>query len=180
MSSYTFSKHNKKYIHEKKSEELSDIAVSLYEQLQSQKDKHAFSSGEFVVIYFQKNIQNKFKASIPQLQEYLQVDDSEEAELQRELKALSDPQKVLSEARKKWKHLQKFVYYIPKAMQAIGFLKRNRILVAHPSPIFLNKVEEKIEQMETSYGEYNFPMIKQFIISMRKVLKEILNLNTRI
>ena len=46
---------------------------------------------------------------------YLQVDDSEEAELQRELKALSDPQKVLSEARKKWKHLQNFVY-IPKAI----------------------------------------------------------------
>ena len=118
--------------------------------------------------------QNKFKASIPQLQEYLGVDDSKEAELPRELKRL-DPQRVLSEARKKWKHLQNFVY-IPKAMQAIGFLKRDRIPVAHPSPIFLREVEAKIEQMETSYDEYSFPIIKEFIISMRKVLEENLEL----
>ena len=39
MSNYTFAKHNQTYI--KSSEELSDIAVSLYEQQKSEKDVYA-------------------------------------------------------------------------------------------------------------------------------------------
>ena len=39
MSNYTFAKHNQAYI--KSSEELSDIAVSLYEQQKSEKDVYA-------------------------------------------------------------------------------------------------------------------------------------------
>lgn len=134
----------------------------------------------------------KYKfVSIRQLLNYLN-DDSKK--LPEDLNLSEDDSKrILEEARQKWIDLCRNVlefpsdwesktgqgwdiddgsHNIPDVIRAIGWLKQDRIPIAHPSPVVLRKAEEKIVAMKDSYPSNQFGIIKKFIsTSMRAMLE---------
>ena len=114
------------------------------------------------------------------------LDDSKK--LPQDLKRLSDPQKVLEEARKKWINIHVChnilvnqwifnrlrikigqVWDTESKVQEIlndyqdYWLKQHRIPVAHPIPVILQKAEKRSCQWQNGYPPHQSGIIKQFI-----------------
>ena len=61
----------------------------------------------------------------------------------------------------------------PDIIKAIGWLKHDRIALAHPIPVVLQEAEEKIVLMKHIYPGCQFGIIKEFIgSSMRAMLEK--------
>ena len=97
----------------------------------------------------------------------------------------ADKAKILSEGRKRWEEvcdkLQLPVQWktksgswdirdpnVPQILRAIGYLKKDRVTVAHPSPIKLSVAKEKVlsDSIKDKYKPYwQYEPIKNFICS---------------
>ena len=138
------------------------------------------------------NEKNKF-ASIPELLNYL---NDSRTKLPRVLVSEDDSERVLQQARQKWKHLCHNVFEFkdahewesktgqsacghslqnnatPTVIKAIGWLKRNRVPVAHPEPVVLKDAEKVVVEMGKYYYKSKFPIIKDFITSIETMLQK--------
>jgi hypothetical protein len=133
---------------------------------------------------------NKF-LSICQLLNYLNDDRTKFPEYLDLSEA--DAEFVLEEGRRKWIYLCRNVFKFPgdwetktgqgwdiivddrntpDVIRAIYWLKKARVPIAHPLPVYLQKAEEKIALMKDSYPHYLFGIIKKFISSSMRDMIE--------
>ena len=100
--------------------------------------------------------------------------------------------KILSDGRRRWEEVCDNLqfdaewkakaadwdfddYDVPQILQAIGYLKEDRITVAHPSPIKLSVAKEKVlsDSIKDQYQpRWQYEPIKEFICSMPEYLKK--------
>lgn len=60
----------------------------------------------------------------------------------------------------------------PDIIKAIGWLKHDKIALAHPIPVVLQEAEEKIVSMKHIYPGCQFGIINEFIGSSMKAMLE--------
>ena len=63
---------------------------------------------------------------------------------------------------------------VPQILRAIGYLKKDRVTVAHPSPIKLSEAKEMVlsDSIKEKFTDSQYELIKDFICSMRENLEK--------